>query len=182
MDMLSWAISGGGKGGTGDGGDKNDSAKEQEDYSSDSSTPDKSTSVAPAASAQINAFAAFDVDELRTKKWKMGVEINQLTTKVGRLAKTLSVARTFNLARWNFLMELQYKNRKLISIAEFQAVSARVIHRMEHYRLSKQLKAKKKTRKQLAAAIEEQRAQVGNEIDGVQDDMLNHSTQSQNSQ
>jgi hypothetical protein len=174
MDALASWLSGGAK-------DLNVDGNAEDLYSSDSDDDVKIpiTAVIAPTLPQANAFAAFDIDELRTKKRKVGGEINALKVKKARVTKSLAIARTFNLEKWAFLLDFQYKYRKTISIAEFQAVATRVIQRMEHYKTSKELKAKQKIRQQLLVAIEEQREAVCNEIDGVQDDALNHDTQSQ---
>jgi hypothetical protein len=125
-------------------------------------------------------FAVFDYDELKAKKTRLNVQINHLKIAVKKLEVELKKARTFDPAKWGFLLKFQHDNRHTITLEEWDDVMQRGRQRLQHSKTNRAYKAKLMLKKKLVASIEQRQnehASVG--ASGVQDDVLTFQSQSQ---
>ncbi len=163
--------------------ESNKKARKDDSDSISSASVEEDTPPIPDATVQKpngGLFDAFDTEELRTKKAKVGEQIHALKTREGRSKKQLMLPREFCSVKWAFLLKYQQDNRRKITIAEWRAISARVEARLNHANIKRELKQKLKVRMQLINAIEKRRGgDDGGMVAGVADDVLNFESQSQ---
>jgi hypothetical protein len=134
---------------------------------------------APSPALISDPFAAFDYDELKAKKTRLSAQINQLKIAVRRLEIELKKPRSFDSAKWGFLLKYQHDNRHTITLDEWDDVMQRGRQRLQHSQTNRAYKEKLLLKKKLMGSIEERQNAHGSVASGVQDDVLTFQSQSQ---